>query len=44
LGEGRNITSLCSLICVLYWQSFTLTSLCTRMAQAMDSLFTSDID
>lgn len=43
-GEGRNITSLCALICVLYWQSFTLTSLSTWLAQGMDRLFTSDID
>ena len=43
-GEGRNITSLCALICVLYWQSFTITPLCTRMAHAMDCLFTSDVD
>ena len=41
-GEGRNITSLCALICVLYWQSFTLTPLCTTLAQAMDRLFTID--
>lgn len=43
-GGGRNITTLCALICVLYWQSFTLTSLSAWLAQAMDRLFTGDID
>lgn len=43
-GNGRNITSLCALISVLYWQSFTLTSLSVWLAQTMDQLFTSDID
>ena len=44
MNDGRNITTLCALTCVLYWQSFTLTPLCTRLAKAMDSLFTTDID
>ena len=43
-GDGRNITALCALTCVLYWQSFTITPLSKRMANAMDRLFTSDID
>ena len=42
--SGRNITSLCALICVMHWQSFTLTSLSTWLAQGMDRLFVSDID
>ena len=37
--NGRNISSLCALVCVLYWQSFTLTSWSIRLAQAMDRLF-----
>lgn len=43
-GNGRNITSLYALICVLYWQSFTLTSASNWLARAMDRLFASDID
>lgn len=38
-GEGRNISSMWALLCVLWWQSFTLTSLSERLVQSMDSLF-----
>ena len=38
-GNGRNISSFCALIFVLYWQCFTLTAWSSRLAQAMDRLF-----
>ena len=38
-GDGRNISTLWSVICVLWWQSFTLTSLSERLVRSMDSLF-----
>lgn len=41
-GDGRNISSFCAVICVLYWQCFTLTKWSTRLAQAMDLLFSND--
>lgn len=41
-GNGRNISSFCAVICVLYWQCFTLTAWSRRMAQAMDRLFSNE--
>lgn len=41
-GNGRNISSFCALILVLYWQCFTLTSWSGRLAGAMDRLFTNE--
>jgi len=38
-GEGRNISALWALICVLWWQCFTLTSFSGRLVRSMDSLF-----
>jgi len=38
-GEGRNISTLWALVCVLWWQCFTLTSLSERLVRSMDSLF-----
>lgn len=40
--SGRNISSFCAVISVLYWQCFTLTSWSERMAQAMDRLFSAE--
>lgn len=42
-GEGRNVSSFCSIIVVFYWQSFTLTKWSNRLAQSMDRLFTNEI-
>lgn len=39
-GNGRNISSFCAVIMVLYWQCFTLTPWSNRLAGAMDRLFT----
>lgn len=38
-GNGRNISSFWALICVLYWQCFTLTKWAGQLAGAMDRLF-----
>lgn len=38
-GEGRNISTFWSLVFVLWWQCFTLSSLSERFVRSMDSLF-----
>lgn len=43
-GDGCNISSFGAVICVLYWQCFTLTSWSNRLALAMDRLFTSEVN
>lgn len=43
-GDGRNVSSFAAVICVLYWQCFTLTSWSERLAHAMDRLFTGEAD
>ena len=38
-GEGRNISTMWALVFVVWWQSFTLTSLSERLVRPIDSLF-----
>ena len=40
-SEGRNISTLCALIGVLWWQSFTLSAWSGRLVRSMDNLFSS---
>lgn len=43
-GDGRNISSFGAVICVLYWQCFTLTSHSQRLVHAMDRLFANEVN
>lgn len=43
-GSGRNISSFSAVICVLYWQCFTLTSHSQHLVHAMDRLFAHEVN
>lgn len=43
-SDKRNISAFSALMAVLWWQSFTLTSWSSRLAQSMDRLFANDDD
>lgn len=43
-NDKRNISSFCALLAVLWWQSFTLTSMSSRLTHSIDRLFLNEDD